>query len=116
MRKSRNDYTPYLFIAGIVAIVAIVALVLNSSTSLEGAPVYEVKTDNYQEVCTDNDPTNDYYKLGKTSFGRIEYLDYCLGESVVQHYCASSQAVKTTAPYECLNGCHNGYCLREAIS
>lgn len=114
MRKG-NDYAPYLFMAGIVAMVGVVALVLNGS--LAGAPVYEVKTEDYQELCVDDDPENDYYQLGKTKFGRIEYLDYCLGDShVVQYHCASTQTARSTAPYECPNGCHNGYCLREAIS
>lgn len=110
-----DDYTPYLFMAGIVAMVGVVALVLNGS--LAGAPVYEVKTGDYQDLCVDNDPDNDYYKLGKTTFGRIEYLDYCLGDThVVQYRCASSQEISPTTPYECENGCHKGYCLREPVS
>jgi hypothetical protein len=115
MAKKLDDYSPYLFMAGIVAIVGIVAFVLTGS--LSGAPVYENKVEDYQELCTDNDPDNDYYKLGKTTHGRVEYLDYCLGDThVVQFRCATTQDVSPTAPYECPNGCYKGYCLREPIS
>ena len=117
MAKRTNDFAPYLFMAGIVAIVAVVGVLLNGSMSLQGAPVYQVKTGEYQGSCTDNDPGNDYYTLGKTTFGPYEYLDYCLDDtSVVQFQCSSSQDVSPTVPYECPYGCHNGYCLREAIS
>jgi hypothetical protein len=108
--KKRNDQQTYLFIAGVVAIVAIVALVFNNAGSLEGAPVFE-ETEDYQKLCTDDDPQNDFYKAGTILFAKKSYADRCDGDFLVQYHCKTGTNVRPLRAYECPNGCSEGACL-----
>lgn len=110
--KRNDQYAPYLFMGGIVAIVAIVALVLNGSASLEGAAFYgKMDADSYQEVCIDDDPANDFDLAGTVSLGPYVYEDYCQDGLLTQYYCAGDDNVDATRSFECPNGCWKGRCL-----
>lgn len=111
-RERRDDQHTYLFVGGVVAIVAIVALVLNSTGSLSGAPTFGKYTaDNYQDLCTDDDPGNDFYLAGTVSLGPYVYEDYCQDGMLTQYYCDGGDNVDATRAFECPNGCWKGKCL-----
>jgi hypothetical protein len=110
MANEKRDHN-ITYLIGLVAIVAIVGLVI-SEGGIEGAPVYEIETADYQVGCEDTDPTNDFYKSGTASLGKLEYHDYCRNGNVYQFHCASSQQVRTMRSFECANGCLNGACLK----
>lgn len=111
--KKRDDQTTYLFVAGVVAIVAVVALVLSGSGNLNGAAYYG-KYDNpggFQNLCTDDDPENDFYLAGTVSLGPYVYEDYCQDGMLTQYFCENDDNVDATRYYECPNGCWKGKCL-----
>jgi hypothetical protein len=109
----KNDkFLPYMVIIGIVAIVAIVTLFLGNGR-IEGALGYSY-VEEEQAICSDDDPTNDFYTAGIVKHGKVQYYDYCLNDRLLyQYYCPISSTVRLLAPYECPNGCLNGACIAE---
>jgi len=94
-----------MVLVSLVAIVAIVTLVLQGNASMEGAPVYTVSVDSRQEFCTDDDPENDRFVAGTVKLGVVEYLDYCMGDDMLnQYHCPTSNTVRFTRPFKCPNG------------
>lgn len=110
--KKYDQFLPYFFLVAIVAIVAISALFFYSNGRIEGAPVYKIQIEETQFPCVDDDPSNDYFVAGMTSFGKLEYLDSCRDGYLYQYQCATSNTAALTRPYLCPNGCLNGVCLR----
>ena len=104
-----GPYFPYLFILGVVGIVAIVGLLITEG--LSGALIYKIAINEYQTPCTDDDPDNNYNQFGLVTHGRIQFADHCVDNRVYQYVCASSNTVRLTTGYECVNGCLDGACL-----
>ncbi len=113
MEKENEHHASHVFLIGLVAVVAVVAVVLSGSSSLEGAPVYQIKNEEFQGACTDNDPDNDFFTLGTTTYGYVDHVDYCLEDVLFQFNCATSTKVRVSTPYQCPKGCLNGFCLQE---
>ena len=112
MEKKKSDqFSPHLFLVGIVAIVAIVALVLYGN-GMTGAPVNKIQVEDWVEVCTDDDSKNDPYVAGIVAYGRIEYVDSCNDGMLQQFYCGSKKTIRNVPSRECPNGCENGACLK----
>lgn len=110
MKENRtNQYFPYLFILGVVGIVAIVGLLI--SEGLSGALIYKIVLQENQFPCTDDEPTNDFDKIGTVTHGRVQYVDHCVNNRLYQYACATSNTVRLTGGYECPNGCLDGACL-----
>ncbi|MBS3140287.1 hypothetical protein J4479_04760 [Candidatus Woesearchaeota archaeon] len=108
-----RQFFPYLVLVSVVAIVAIAVLVLNNSSSLEGANVadaYREQVKELQPSCLDNDPRNEYDVKGTVHMGTYKNYDYCRGNRLVQAHCESSNSVGWVE-YECPGGCSNGFCL-----
>ena len=113
MKKGRDQYTQYLFMAGLVAMVAIVALVLSNNGSLEGAASFgEKQMNTFQDVCEDDDPDNDKNVFGTVYLGNKVFQDYCQGDQVVQRECTTGKNVGRLRPVDCDSGytCKFGVC------
>lgn len=96
----------------VLGVVLVVGLVVVGKGGIQGAPVYKTQLDEYQTLCTDSDPTNDWYTAGSVKYGKTQYFDFCQNGMISQHYCATDNQVRQTSSFACPKGCINGACVR----
>ena len=114
VRRKWNPEFLYVTIISVVGILTILALSLNQAGLLDSAVVYgrqSLNESEYQNKCTDTDPSNLFDVKGEVRYLSNKYNDICMGGRLYQVFCDSSLRVRLSGGYDCANGCNDGACI-----